>query len=384
METPRLKLVEETARARGRGPARPRVAGDLLVLVALAAGWPHLRGADRARQPVDASATARSAVEQALERGSQARGGARSALIEFRRELSREPAGHPHPGGLRRPAARPEPLRSRTRGPPPSTPDRGRRLSPVTVPVVRWRPLVLALSRAKRIGRLPPARAGDVRLRSASRGGLARRTWSRFLYASRRSRRPRRSAPGPWLEWCRQFALPDRTRDADVNGSGGPTSAGPITSASLQPDVRHRAVRRGEPRSPGPPCFRHRARSGRTRPRRPPLACRARPAALSHEPQAAPLRDLDRALELDGGSPVVRILAGEVHRALGAHDERPKRSGTGRCSPAPRPPGRLDRLLVRLARLEQEHGEPAAALRHGARCWRSTRTTPRPDAGSRN
>lgn len=356
MEKPGLRLVEADDPTERAGP-RPGPIGLLVLLLLAAATLATLRGADRSRRPLDSVSAAQEAVDRALARGSgdtEVRG----LLIEVRREVAREPLDTRtrvvYAGlllGLGREIAdlRAAVFHARTAA----------ELSPVTVPVVSAAALVLgraneatdAATLVRKMFGYDPEAAAD--LLSAL---------DPFLYPEQ-TEAALPPAPDSWLSWSRQLRSRGRGEEAD---------AWVRRTHERWPDhleALHQmcalALRRGEPETLAdlfPP-----SRQLPDEPAAAPaLACRALAAALRQEPQSA-RSDLNRALELDGSSASVLALAGEVHLALGAPDEARRCWNRALFALAESARAPRLRLLLRLARLEQEHGEPAAALR----LWRS-------------
>ena len=92
------------------------------------------------------------------------------------------------------------------------------------------------------------------------------------------------------------------------------------------------------------------------------LLHRARLAAVMTD-QAGARQDLTLALERDPRSHATRVLAGEVYLALGNVVEARRQWNRALFTLAPEALDARARVLRLLARLEDRHGEPAAALR---------------------
>jgi tetratricopeptide (TPR) repeat protein len=169
--------------------------------------------------------------------------------------------------------------------------------------------------------------------------------------------------PESWLAWSRQLRARGREGGADewIRRSHGRWPD--------HPGVLHQMcallLRRGDPHALGalfPPSL----RLPDTPAAAPALACRAVARAVDGARETA-RADLQRAHRLAADDASVLSLAGEAHLALGAYDEARRTWNRALYALADSAREPRQRLLVRLARLEQEHGEPAAALR----LWRN-------------
>lgn len=355
MDQPGLKLVRHRPR---RGEYAPRwavfAAGGALLLAALLA---TVGGADEARRSIPSRRLAESAVQRSLEMGNedpQVRG----SLLRLRRSLSRRP------------------LDCRTRvvyaslllGLSRSLTDTraaafhaglAAELAPVTVPVVRTAALVLARSR-ELDGALDWIRFTFGHDPAAAAELLAE--VEPLLFDSQLDR-GLDETPQAWLAWSEQLRRDDRDDEADLRLRRSherwpdhlPTLQRLAARAAADDD-------RAALEALFPP--------GRDLPAEaaaaPLLAYRARLRGMQGDASGA-REDIDRALALGEGRDGLRILAGDAYAALG-DDDAAKRIWNlelhGLRSPA------VDTrvgLLARLARLEDRHGQAAAALR----LWRS-------------
>jgi tetratricopeptide (TPR) repeat protein len=348
MATPALKLVAAPRREEGRSAAR---ALGLLALLAMAVGtW---RGADRARIKLEVRERAEAAVELALSRGS-ADPEVQATLVDLRRTL-----------GWR-------PLESKTRvvyaslilGLATSLDDlrlaafhagRAAELAPVTASVVRAAALVLAhagetaraLDLIRTMFGYEPARAATT---------LAE-IESLVLGVSAEQGIP--DAPEAWMAWSRRLAQSGREDEARAWIER--TLARWPAHVPARHDLAARAFGARDWEALAAllpsdlPLPRERAGAALH-------AWRAH-LRLAREERTAALADAEAAIALEP-DPWVRALAGdvfealgEIERARGAWHRALHETGAG-------PVWARRRLLVRLARLEEGRGKPAAALRH--------------------
>jgi tetratricopeptide (TPR) repeat protein len=83
--------------------------------------------------------------------------------------------------------------------------------------------------------------------------------------------------------------------------------------------------------------------------------------------RAGARQDIETALKLDPESVALQVRLGDAYDILEEHDEARKSWQGALFRLPPGQPLRRQGILLRLARLEHEHGQPAAALRH----WRA-------------
>jgi tetratricopeptide (TPR) repeat protein len=316
-----------------------------------------VRGADRARRPIDPVAQAEEASILALERGSRDED-VRRMLTDFRRRLSREPLDTRSRVvyaslllGLSRNVADMQAAVFHA--------GTAAELSPVTVPVVRTAALILARAnerpRAAALVREmfsydPPAAA---ELLGAMEPYL-------YVHEIEEALPPTVDA---WLEWARWLRARGRSEQADRRVRDAlarwPDDVRVLSRICLwmawrgEWDVLAGLIPPSRALVEGPEAAAA-------------LICRAHARAASGDADGA-RADLATALGFDGDQVWAQMAAGDVHLLLGDL-EQARRSWTRLLHLLPEESGaRRVALLLRLARLEREHGEPAAALRY----WRA-------------
>lgn len=356
MEDSPLRLVKASARADSRG-APPAAVWAVGLLIAGAAGLATIGGADEARRGFDPQKLALSALEASLEQTSRS-AEARSRLTALRSVVARRPLDtrtravyaslllslSGNLDQLRAPAFHAGVAAS---------------LSPVTVPVVELAALVLAHAGETDRALLLAGRMFEYDPDSAA-GLLAR---MEPLVDPGRIAGVLGDSPRAWLSWEHELRTRGRTDDAAVVLEEAhrrwPEDLA-VTERLAAAAARRRdwaALRALFPAGAGPPGLAGSAIL---------TAYRAIARATDRD-EAGAREDLHAALRLDGGSSTVQMLAGDACLILGDWSEARRLWGAALF--AVRPKDTLLRLsiLLRLARLEQEHGEPAAALR----MWRS-------------
>lgn len=356
MEKPALRLVEQGARHERPGAPAGAI-GALALLLLVAAAMATLRGADRSRRPLDPIATAQEAVDRALARGS-GDADVQGALIRVRRDVAREPldtrtrvvyASMLLALGRELTHTRLAVFHARTAA----------ELSPVTVPVVSTAALVLsrANERADAVSLVRGMFGYDPDGAASLLGALRP---SLYVSEIEEALPP---APEAWLRWAQHLRSRNQADDADEWVRRA------YSRWPGHPGVLHQmcvlALRRGEPETLAglfPPSRRLPDEPAAA----PALACSALAGALAGDPDRA-RSDVGRALELGGDDASVLSLAGEVYLALGARDDARRVWNRALYLLADTARAPRIRLLLHLARLEQEYGEPAAALR----LWRS-------------
>lgn len=336
---------------RGDGArATPVVLGLVVLAAALLATW---LGADRARRKIEVREIAEQAVQMALERGSTD-AEVRATLVDLRRTLGWRPLESRtrvvYASLVLGLASRQEDMRLAA-----FHADRAAELAPVTVPVVHAAALVLAhtgdLDRAliliARMFSYDPPRAATTLSQIES------------LVLGVRLDEGIPDTPEAWLAWSLQLRR-DGRRDEAGEWLRRTHARWPGHLPAL---VRLARVAYGR---------RHWAKLGALLPSGAPLpdepavaellAWRAHAALQRNDPDPA-RADIERALRLHA-SDRVRALAGDLFEQLG-DVERARREWT-RALHGTSNVRRSNRraLLERLARLEDRHGRPAAALRH--------------------
>lgn len=348
-------LIELTlAHGAAGGPAARRVGALLLAgLILGAAILSTWSGVGPARRPLDVRNLAAEASQLTVELGS-ADDRVRSMLIELRRHLGRRPLD------ARARAVYASLLLGLSRSPEHGEAaafhaTRAARLAPVTVHVVRLAALVLA-----RTGE-PAAALGMTRDMFAYDRAAAATLLAQLepLLDGEPFELALPQEPAAWLAWATALREHDRSDEAADwllrSHERWPDHLPTLHLLAYDAAVRERwqALRQLLPATLG---------LAETREAAPLFALRARWRAMEHD-RAGGSRDLERALRLDFDSGHVQMLAGEACESLG--DIEQARRLWQRAlheESAPRA-----RLLYLLARLEQRHGQPAAALRH----WQS-------------
>lgn len=227
-------------------------------------------------------------------------------------------------------------------------------LAPVTVPVVRSATLVLARTKDTHEA------LSLIRSMFAYDPGAAARLLARvepLLGTGVDSGLPDR--PEAWLAWSSQLREDHRAAEADATLELT-YSRWPQHLPTLQ-QLAARASRARDWKALGT-LF----PDGRELPdlpaAAPALLYRARLKAARQDPEGA-RQDIDRALALDGDARLVQILAGEACESLGAVEEARRHWSHALFGLRPGDLATRQLLLLRLARLEDRHGQPAAALR---------------------
>jgi tetratricopeptide (TPR) repeat protein len=354
VERPELKLIAAPEPRAHAGRGAPLALGAALFAAAILG---TLLGADRARVSVEAGDKADEALELALQRGIDDTE-VHDALVEMRSTLGRRP------------------LDARTRvvyaslllGLSSSAEDlqlaafhagRAAELAPVTVSVVRPAALVLAhagktaeaLALVRDMFGYEPDRAA----------ALLADLRSRILGVAPDEGIPETSEA--WMAWVRQLRQEGREGEEEAwlrrTHERWPDHLPALEQLAARACyaadwTTFDALFAADPALPDEPA------SAQA------LAWRARYRARAGDAAGA-RRDADRALQLGGASAGVRTVAGDVFAALG--DDERARQEWSRALHQMEPGPSADRrtLLSRLARLEERHGRPAAALRH----WRA-------------
>lgn len=340
----------------GAGGARwPWLVTLLLVAAATLA---TLRGADEARRPIAARVVAGGALDRSLARGSNDPT-VRATLVELRRRVGRQPLDTATRVayaslllGLSRSVEETAAAAFHAR--------LSAELSPVTVPVVRAAAVILArtgdtdaaVERVRRMFEYDPGSAADLLLTLSP--VLERSAVERCIA----------DAPEAWIAWLAR--LREAGRDVEANdwldGAYARWPEHPETATRMaarcvrQEDWPALIAMFAPPRT-----LRERAEEARL------FAYRALAHSIEGDRRAA-VDDIELALRLGREEPTVRITAGDARAALGQFDEARRlwNEALFLLARQDAPETRL-RLLVRLAGLEDEHGQPAAALR----LWRS-------------
>jgi tetratricopeptide (TPR) repeat protein len=337
-------------------PAGRAPAVALALLVGGVAAWSSLRGADRARAPFDARALAEAALERAHASGSEA-APVRDAVLRLRRVLGRRPLD----------SASRVVYASALLGLGRSVDDlpaavfhaeRAVALAPVTLPVVRRATLVLAhtgeIGRALELVRsafeFEPWAAADLLARiepllgDRNPGDGVAETPEAWLAWSIRLERDQRNAQAhAWLErawrrWPDHAAILEHTALVALRHDDRATLEELFARELALPDGPTAAT-----------LLLHRARF------------------LAPRDPARARADVERALRIDGDRPGTLASAGQVALAIGDFDRarrlwvRALLALEGGDATARRD------LLLRLARLEDDHGRAGDALRH----WRA-------------
>ena len=352
MDTPPLKLITpdqvgEPVRAR---PAAPLALAALIFASAALATW---LGAEPARRPIPARDLAEGALRLALERGNDD-AEVRATLLALRRTLTRRP------------------LDSRTRvvyaslllglarrveetGIAAFHARRAAELAPVTVPVARSAALVLARTgHAEEASALIREMFGYDPRRAAK---LLARVDRLLLGGAIDSGLP--EEPRAWLSWVAQLRESGRRLEAEA-WVERTYRRWPDHTPALEQMAAGAVLRRdwealGELFPPESMLPEEPASAGS-------LLYRARLKAI-HEERAAAMRDVESALRLNGGAFSVQLLAGDTYESLGDVAAARRMWSKALHRLAPEQSAARRRLLVRLARLEDGHGQAAAALR---------------------
>jgi hypothetical protein len=349
---PALKLV---SRGTDSSPTEQRSRWPLafgLVLVA-AALLATVAGADRTRRAVPARQIAQQALERALELG-HGNAGVRLALTDLRRRLGRQPldsrARVAYAGLLLGLSQRVEDTRAAA-----FHAALAADLAPVTVPVVRASTMILvragetddALARVREMFLYDPRAAAETLL-------------SRFPSAA--VERGLAETPEAWLAWIDRLRVAGRNDEADAWLARAirrwPRHAPTLERAAamlIRQQSWQDLIELFDPV--------HEVPTGPNAARI--LAYRARARARSGDADAA-RDDVEAALRLNGADPGVQISAGDAYEAMGEHDLARQVWNRARYTLSADSPA-LTRVLLRLARLEDRHGRPTAALR----LWRA-------------
>ena len=318
-------------------------------------------GADDARRPVDPQSVAEEVSQLAIERGNRD-AEVRSMLIGLRRELSWRPLDSRTRViyaslllGLSRSLADVEAARFHAR--------QAAHNAPVTVPVVHTAALILARcgdadhalqlvremfgydhgSAARLLIQMQPMVYDDQLAEALPHDAAAWHAWFQALSREGRSEEADRWLVEAYARWPEDLPILQNMAARALRSS----DAGAL--ARLFP------VSLAIPDDPAAAAL---------------LTYRARFRATEGELTGA-RKDLQRALELDGNDVTVQILAGEAFEEIGDYDEARRLWSTALFTLAPNASDTRRAVLVRLARLEQGHGEPATALR----LWRQVLET---------
>jgi len=356
MEPSDLKLVRSSIRPSTSAVRRERWSAVALGSLALIAGLAgSLLGADRARAPSRPVDMAREALFRVLDHGPNDPG-----VLELLRSLRIQIGQRPLDARTR--ALYSALLLEMSMGPqdgpaPAFHAARAAELAPVTVPVVRAAALVLARSgRPDAAGRIVAEMFGYD---AESAAGLLS-TLETFLDPDR-IQQAIPADPVAWLAWSRELADRGRTDDADDWLSGA------YRTWPDHPGVLQRFAARAVSQRDWSTLARALPAGGEI-----PdgdetallLAYRARARAEAGDAGGA-REDADAAVARSGDSPTVLLHAGDALLAAGDPSGARRLWSRALFGIAPRSgPGteRL-RLLVRIARFEDDHGKPAGALR---------------------
>jgi tetratricopeptide (TPR) repeat protein len=351
--SPELRLVV-AAEGRGRPPSRRAalLLGLFVLLAAVAATW---LDAAEARRVVDVREAAETALQQALERGSDDPS-VRGTLIRLRRTLGWRPLESKtrviYSSLVLGLATRLEDMRLAA-----FHADRAAELAPVTVPVVRSAVLVLAST-----GDLDRALELTRRMfgYDAARAAATLADVEAFaLGAEVDEALP--AAPEAWMAWWRELRLRGRHGEADELLAR--THARWPDHVAARVPLASRAFSRGDWELLAtivPPD----AELPRRAEAAPLFAWRAHLRYVRGD-RAGALDDIETAVGLRP-FPWIRALAGDLYERMGEIGLARREWSRGLHQAASLPDSRRG-LLLRLARLEDRHGEPAAALRH----WRA-------------
>lgn len=356
MEPSDLKLVRAPGRPSSSTAPRERAAAVGLGLLAVGAALVGtLLGADRSREPTRPVDTAREALFRVLDRG-PTDPGVRALLGNLRLQIGQRPLD------ARTRALYSALLLEMAMGPqdgpaPAFHATRAADLAPVTVPVVRAAALVLVRSGE------PEAAIRLVR----DMFGYDAETAAGLLAALETFLDPTRIEdavpvdPDAWLAWARELRNQGRTDAADAW----------ITRAHQQwPDhlrVRQKVAARAVQRQDWPalaavlPLEEELPASAESALL---LAFRARVKAEAGDTEGA-RGDAEKAAALSGHSPTVLLHCGDALLAAGDTGGARRQWSRALFGISPRSGSSVERirLLVRMARFEDDHGKPAAALR---------------------
>lgn len=338
--SPRLTVGARASRARG-------FAALLLVLASVATAL----GADAARHPLEAGKLAESALRLALVRGNDDPQ-VRAALVELCRELARSPLDSRTRAvyaslltGLSRRMEDCKAASFHAR--------RAAELAPVTVSVVRATALVLAhcgeTDRALELTR-------DIFTYDAPAAALTLSQLAPLVDRPIDAGIP--ATPAAWLAWAHQLLHDGRVSEGtdwlERTCRRWPDHWPALETLAVVA-TNHEDWAMLESLFP----------AGRELPDEPaaarPLLQRARLRAHQGDLAAARV-DIERALALDGGTTATRILGGDAYESVGEFDLARRSWNRALFALADHDPAR-PAVLGRLARLEERHGQPAAALR---------------------
>ena len=322
-----------------------------------AAGLATVVGVDSVRRPLQPKRVAQEALQQALELGNKSPE-VRTKLLEMRRVLGRRPLETRirvvYASMLVGLSGRLEDTQAAA-----FHASRAAELSPVTVPVVQLAAQVLA-----RTGQADEALQLTRRMFGYDRGAAAELLAQlEPLVFSDRLEIGLADDPDAWLAWSYRLRTGGRGAEADrwIDRAHG---RWPDHMPTLHL-VAARAVRQEDWQRLAeliPP--------ERPLPDEPPAAAvlldRAR-LRIERGDREGAQADIDRALDLAGEARTVRILAGEAYEALGRIEGARQQWGRALNELGSDQATLRRDILVRMARLEDRHGRPAAALR----LWRS-------------
>ncbi len=352
MEKQELKLIPSRERD-GAGEARPLVIWTLIVILLVGAVVASMSGADRVRRQYDPRELAESALRQAFMQGSDD-DAVLMRLHDLRRELGRRP------------------LDSRTRvvyaslllslsssaselSAPAFHARLAADLAPVTVPIVRMAALVLAstgesddalalirdmfgfdhAAAAALLGQAEKFLGTGLAELAVPDTPAALLAWSREL-----SKYGRQEESAAWLERAHQrfpgnFEILAQVAESMVQSGDWAGLETLFFTGTPLTESRETASL---------------------------MIYRARARLYKGDVQGA-RNDIERALQLGGNAAYLQTLAGDAYFQMGAFDEAKRNWNAALFQIGADQVDRRRYLLLRLARLEDRHGRPAAALR---------------------
>jgi tetratricopeptide (TPR) repeat protein len=352
MEKRNLKLIRDR-----RAVLNNRMAVWIIAaLLAAAALVSSLNGADRARRSFDPRDLAESALLQALTQGGDDRQ-VLAKLHELRRVIGRRPLDS------RTRVVYAALLLSLSR----SSSDLivpafharvAAALSPVTVPVVRVAVLVLASS-GEAAEALPLIREMFNYDPKSAAPLLAR---AEPLLGAGQVALALPDLPEAWLAWSRELHEQGRPQESDEWRAAGYRRW--PENLDFFKSVAARMIRESEIEELGA-LFPDGAELPEVPESAPLFAYRARYKGMQGDAAGA-RQDIERALAFGVSGYGLLMVAGSTYESIGDYDDARRQWHAALFSLPPRSDRQQLQVLLRLARLEQRHGKPAAALRH----WR--------------
>jgi tetratricopeptide (TPR) repeat protein len=356
MQAPRLKLVK-TADGGGGAGAPGAVVWGLGTFLFVAALVATLCGADEARRKVDPRDVATAALEQALDLGSRD-AQVRDKLVQLRTVVARRPldgrARSVYASLLLSLSSSVKQLQA-----PVFHARVAAEFAPVTVPVVQLSALVLAHAReTDEAVQLTRHMFGYDRASAAE-------LLARFEHLLTADQIEQAIPPSPeaWLAWSAQLKERGRREDS-VAWLVGAHQRWPDDLAVLEL-MAERLARLEDWEALGA-LFTPSRDLPETAEVAPLIAYRALARGMNGDPAGA-RQDIVVALRAGGESIALRVLAGDVYAGLEDFGEARRLWNRALFELETRQVVRRQAVLLRLARLEREHGEPAAELR----LWRS-------------